>query len=204
MINITNQLNLPKEYKRSKEKLPEMGFPTRNGSIYRMQNSGTSAVVLACIVPEEVSMPFENPARLSQDLRESLLKEVGLIELNMDKNKKGHLYTYYIIKQHIQEYPGNYYMLNLNIKVGKNVYFINACFDEIGTTGMRDSIVFESLSRNGNSQEVLANWACDPYDSSYREGFLMNQSERKEFDDAFPEHPLTIARKLVEYVIENN
>ena len=44
----------------------------------------------------------------------------------------------------------------------------------------------------------------DPYDSEYREGFLMNFSERDIFDKKFPDHPLSIARKYVKWVLENN
>lgn len=32
----------------------------------------------------------------------------------------------------------------------------------------------------------------------------MNLSEKKDFDDMFPEHPLSKLRLLISYIIENN
>lgn len=91
---------------------------------------------------------------------------------------------------------GNEYSLNANI---------NASFAEEGITGMRDTMVYELFSReNPNRENPFDGWSCDPYDSSYEKGFLMNVSEKPEFDSFFPDHPLTKARDLVRYIIDNN
>lgn len=44
----------------------------------------------------------------------------------------------------------------------------------------------------------------DPYDENYKEGFLMNVSEDESMDEQFPDHPLSMLRKYVKWVIENN
>jgi len=47
-------------------------------------------------------------------------------------------------------------------------------------------------------------WVADPYDPTYMQGALMNLSEKEEYDEAFPNHPLSQARKIVKFLIENN
>ena len=59
-----------------------------------------------------------------------------------------------------------------------------------------DEIDVENLMENG--------WFCDPYDPDYKKGFRMNLSEKPGLDEMFPEHPLSVARALVKYVINNN
>ena len=77
-------------------------------------------------------------------------------------------------------------------------------FEEIGTTGMRDSLVFAALQNEGKIADDLNGWMQDPYDSSYEKGVRMNLSEKKEMDESFPEHPLSMARSLVQFINENN
>ena len=50
----------------------------------------------------------------------------------------------------------------------------------------------------------MERWTQDPYDPDYRKGFLMNRSEAQELDESFPEHPLSVARKLAEFIVTNN
>lgn len=47
-------------------------------------------------------------------------------------------------------------------------------------------------------------WFKDPYDPDWKMGFLMNTSENRMFDDAFPEHPLSMLRSLVSFIADNN
>ncbi|MDG1915637.1 MAG: hypothetical protein P8I55_13730 [Crocinitomix sp.] len=79
---------------------------------------------------------------------------------------------------------------------------------EIGTTGMREAVIFPKwmeenpdfkLDENGK----IMDWQKDPFHVEYREGTLMNYSERSEFDKEFPEHPLSeIRQKLI--LIQNS
>ena len=79
-------------------------------------------------------------------------------------------------------------------------------------TGQRDSIGImllmkykEQSGQPADMTDIMNNeWFRDPYDPEYRKGFLMNQSEKAELDSLFPEHPLSVARALIRYVVENN
>lgn len=77
---------------------------------------------------------------------------------------------------------------------------ISGYFDEIGTTGIRDVMVFEILRRKGKVNEDMESWTADPYDPSVKTGFLMNISEREQYDEIFPDHPLSVVRSLIRHL----
>ena len=69
---------------------------------------------------------------------------------------------------------------------------IQAFFEETGTTGIRESVVYEIYRRQNPvrlDDDPFAGWARDPYDETIREGSLMNLSEQEQFDEQFPEFP---------------
>ena len=99
-----------------------------------------------------------------------------------------------------------------DISCDDHVYFISGSFDEAGMTGQRDSICLmlhaKSKEQAGQAADLTDimehDWFCDPYDPNYTKGFLMNRSEVPELDSMFPEHPLSVTRSLVSFVVENN
>ena len=64
--------------------------------------------------------------------------------------------------------------------------------------------VFRSENPDEELDELMERWMQDPYDPDYRKGFLMNRSEVRELDEMFPWHPLSVARKLAEFIVTNN
>ena len=48
----------------------------------------------------------------------------------------------------------------------------------------------------------MSKWFADPYDSDFKHHFLKNKSEDEQFDEFFPEHPLSQARLLIKQIIE--
>ena len=71
---------------------------------------------------------------------------------------------------------------------------------EIGMTGLRDSMVFAKMLSARSVTVVIegapriADWAKDPYDSTYAEGNLRNRSDDERWDVEFPDHPLSRVR----------
>jgi hypothetical protein len=55
---------------------------------------------------------------------------------------------------------------------------------------------FDELSDNGFWQ--------DPYDPMLKKDYLMNDTERAEWDEMFPDHPLSKLREMTRFIIENN
>lgn len=73
--------------------------------------------------------------------------------------------------------------------------------------GARDNAILAMMAiRYGKSASELLRegWFRDPYDEDHREGFLMNASDNRLFYDMFPSHPLSILRKLIRFIAENN
>ena len=53
-----------------------------------------------------------------------------------------------------------------------------------------------------NPDNKNSKWWFDPYDKDYKHPFLMNLSEKEEYDELFPDHPLSQCRKFVKYITE--
>ena len=100
---------------------------------------------------------------------------------------------------------GVQYFMLLQIMYGHVVLNIKAFFDEKGMTGLRDTMVWEQLRREGIvSESDNSAWTFDPYDSQINRSYLMNLSEQEKYDSLFPGHPLSVCRQLAKYVIEQS
>lgn len=51
--------------------------------------------------------------------------------------------------------------------------------------------------------KIKAGWLKDPYDQNFREGTLMSIAEEAEYDQHFPDHPLTKVRIWMQELEEN-
>lgn len=97
------------------------------------------------------------------------------------------------------------YILNMNVEFNGKIKFINGSFVETGCTGIRESVILNSLvNEYGSMDEAFKHWNFDPYDKLIKAGILMNVSECEKFDKQFPEHPLSRCRELIESIIDNN
>ena len=177
---------------------PNVGCGIRNDECF--------GLIFAWIVAPEEAMDYDSVEDTVKDVRLSLMENMGLLECKNGLTAKGHKYIYAIrkIQETVQGLPKPEvsYLLNLNVNVG-----------EEGMTGARDSFGFAMFQnaikekypeKHFTTKEIMKMFFEDPYDSEYREGFLMNFSERDIFDEKFPDHPLSIARKYVKWVLENN
>lgn len=84
------------------------------------------------------------------------------------------------------------------------MWLINGSFCEEGITGYRDNIIYTTVMENINLNNPFDEWMYDPYDKNYIQGYLMNISEKPEYDLMFTEHPLSELRGYIKYIIENN
>jgi len=207
---------IPEQYSRiDSVQMVEMQMP--EGSIgYTIATGNATGIIVCFDVPPETSMPFDSPESLIEFLHGSMNDNQGIIEVRNGTCKNGGRYVYYIMKYWYGEdiIPSRIcgYQLNFNFEIGDQVFFISGSFDEVGMTGVRDSIGIELLAKAKEQSgqpadltDIMENeWFCDPYDPEYTKGFLMNKSEVSELDSVFPEHPLSVTRALVKYVVENN
>ena len=186
---------------------PKLGF--------QMQNDHCNGILVSFLVSSNEAMDYSSKENIIKGFHEAMTQNDALIECGVGKTEKGNSYAYRIFKSKI--YNGEdcriSYNLGLNIKVNRTHYYVDASFIEEGLTGTRDSIGFELFKKkleNENPdhdysiEEVLKYYHRDPYDPTIESDFLMNVYESKEFDDIFPNHPLSELRAYLSWVLEKN
>ena len=200
----------PKEFRKINRKIPEdFGLP-KDTLWLGMRTERTSAMLFCCPASREASMPFDDNDRIIREMHRDMRDNEGLIEVRNGLTKKGRKFVYIILKHSMISESGipqgNEYTLNINIQFENSIQFINSSFSECGMTGERDAMwmIIYSKAKNIEMNKALDTWQEDPYDPAYKMGFLMNRSEHEKFDEMFPWHPLSEARRFMRFIAENN
>jgi tetratricopeptide (TPR) repeat protein len=148
---------------------------------------------------EEPIASFDEAVELARD---ELEEDEALIELGLDETEEGQQ-CFWVLAKSPMEDSGMCYHLGMEF----GAVALHASFEEGDPTGQRDAVVYEierQAGNVGNGKDPLVGWSSDPYDPSVSGELLMNLSEQRKYDEVFPEHPLSRARKLVDFVIANN
>jgi hypothetical protein len=74
--------------------------------------------------------------------------------------------------------------------------------EERGVTGVRDAVLFDEKLRSGEvhlnpDDGDITGWMKDPYDVTRTSGLARNLADDDEYDQRFPDHPLTRARSFM-------
>ncbi|WP_027379872.1 hypothetical protein [Chryseobacterium daeguense] len=103
-----------------------------------------------------------------------------------------------------QPESGMTYLASVTIPFENYSFVVKIQAAEVGTTGMRDSVILSQLLASGEVTfgEGIEDWFADPYDPDFKEGTPMNKSEQEKYDAEFPEHPLSIARASIVKAIQ--
>ncbi len=145
----------------------------------------------------------QNLDMLKNFYRKSISKSNGgLVEVSLlDVNNIPSIKTIFKVPQ---PESGMTYLAAVTIPFENYSFVIKIQAAEIGTTGMRDSVILSQLLASGEVTfgEGIENWFADPYDPDFKEGTLMNKSELEKYDAEFPEHPLSIARASIVKAIQ--
>ncbi len=99
-----------------------------------------------------------------------------------------------------QEEYGMIYIASLTLPFEDYSFVVKIQTVESGMTGLRDSVILNKLLESGEvlfENQEIKNWFSDPYDSDFKQGVLMYKSEDEKYDNEFPDHPLTIARRMI-------
>lgn len=196
-IDILKILDLPKDFQ------PVRNRPTDpvNCESFMMQNSNTATLLQVYPIEVGEAMPFRNPQAVIDGIHQTIKDNQALIEVEngfFDKST----FIYSIVKTlHEQKFTGVQYFMLMHILIEGRVYAVRGFFDEIGMTGARDNTVWPMLVKLKEiDPEKNEGWNRDPYDKSLKRAYLMNISEERRFDNLFPEHPLSVCRKIIEHV----
>ena len=188
IINGTT-ISIPEYY----QKVDSMPDDPEDSIPFMVQTGNAMCFALIFPVDESKSLPRTKDSLIS-GIRQFLGKNQGLIRVEVAED---HVYS--IVKT-LKEPSGVQYILTYQKFLPEFILNIQAFFEEIGTTGIRDSVGYEMCRRQdlvGTEDDPFAGWAKDPYDDTIREGALMNLSEQEQFDEQFPEFPLSMCREFV-------
>lgn len=90
------------------------------------------------------------------------------------------------------------YLGSLIIPFESYSYVVKVQAEEVGMTGLRDSVVAAKWSVKNKGRASLSKgpdgFLRDPYHPELTEGTLMNVSDEECYDSDFPDHPLTRVR----------
>ncbi len=186
-------MNVPDDYVQMN---PLPGDPV--GSIsFSKQTNNAACLAMYAAIPSEQALPFNSREEVIMGIRNSLAQDQGIIEVTTGITQAGKKYIYSIVKTVNRGSIGVQYSLMMHIGYfASHVFQVEGFFDETGYTGGRDTAVFAILQRGNKIGPNYEGWAEDPYDPQFQQGILMNASEKEDYDNAFPEHPLTQARAL--------
>ena len=187
---------LPEDYQQL-QSLPD--DPKGSVTYGKQTDSAVCIATLFQVSPEE-AMDFNGKSDLIEGIHRTLAENQALIEVDAGIRKSGFPYIYSLIKTHTEE--GVQYFLLMHLKMPSFIAAVRAFFIESGITGLRDATVYELYSREHpdfNPDE----WFYDPYDPELKDCYRMNIAEQEQYDELFPDHPLSQCRRIIRHFKEN-
>lgn len=178
------------------QKVDSMPGDPENSVPYEVQTPNAGCIAFVSAVGFERSLPRDID-ELTGGIRHFLADNQGLIKVVSEND-----YVYSIVKN-LKDPHGVQYILTYQKFYKDFILNIQAFFEEAGTTGIRESMVWAML-RNENkvdADDPMAGWAEDPYDATITNGALMNLSEKEEYDELFPGFPLSMCREFINCII---
>jgi len=187
------------EYYQQVQSMPE----DPEGSVPLMvQTESSMCFVLVFPTGSGDRMPYDQEAVIG-GIREAMADNQGIIEVEADASASSP-YVYSIVKD-LGGQDGRpdslQYILTMDIGAPNGTVHVQGFFDAIGTTGLRDTLIYSTLRNEGKVGPDLDGWMRDPYDPEWEYGKPMNLSEQRCYDALFPDHPLSMARALIECMV---
>ena len=187
-------VSIPSYYQR----VDSMPDDPENSVPFMVQTENAMCFALLFPSDESNALPREKESMIA-GIRQYMGPNQGLIRVEASEDR-----SYSIVKT-LKEPGGIQYILTYQRFYPDFILNIQTFFEEIGMTGIRDSMVYELFrqrNHGGRDEAPLAGWAKDPYDDSISEGALMNLSEQEQFDEQFPGFPLSMCREFVQVLEE--
>ena len=133
-----------------------------------------------------------------------IAKQSGAAIIEVERPEIGVCPTTRVIIK-VPQNPGMTYIGSITLPFRDFSYVLKAQCEEQGLTGIRDAAVSGEKMAAGEitldtETGILRGWLRDPYDSFLNDGFEMNLSEGDEYDDRFPDHPLSRLRRLLDHL----
>lgn len=173
---------------------------------YQKLTPDASCVVACFKTTKEKAMDPDCLKEMIGGIHSVLTDTQGLIEVKAGTAARGWKYIYSIIRDVSEEAASTgrvVYTLRLNIFTEERILELLGSFEEIGDSGLRDSIGRNMAEAAGLLKMGAEDdgWRSDPYDPLYKKGIPMNLAERAGLDGLFSHHPLSQAREFAHAVI---
>ncbi|WP_020394801.1 hypothetical protein [Thiolinea disciformis] len=134
------------------------------------------------------------------------LQQMGIVECDV-LEKAGTKLVRVVGKVMNPARPGMIYIASLAIPLRDKSFVFTLHAQEGKLTGLRDNVILNRLLSQGQitfdpKTESLKAWAQDPYFATYQGPCLRNLSEDKQYDQEFPDHPLSKVRFRVDELLK--
>lgn len=179
---------------------------TSGENIWNWSDGNGVSMQLQCIGPDkELSNFLSDEAALRKYFRDNLSSQgIGVVEC-ASIVISGVPSAKVIGKIIIPGEPAQY-IASLSIPLKDRSYVLSLYAREEGITGLRDTTVLTNYLSENDEEDLLdedgtiSGWACDPYFPEYEGPSLRNQADSEQYDDMFPEHPLSKVRTRINEV----
>lgn len=185
--------------------IPQFGWERveDTSSVLRLVNADQTIVIGKNFFEMRPDIPTVKDIELLCRFFRDMLSDsnTGIVEVDIkQKNNLSFTSTIFKIPQHES---GMTYTGSLIFPFESCSFVLKVTAAESSPTGMREAIVGNKLLAKGEvnlTEKGIEGWAFDPYDSKVQSGVLMNKAEAPEYDDEFPDHPLSRVRKLMKQI----
>lgn len=195
--------------------LPAGSVQTADSSALSMKGEGYFTLMSMYASPQNDVMQFNQDERTISEIHKAGLDgNSGLLELQSLTTSHGINIVYRLVKRLISGNVGNNMSYILTIDIygdNRDIWRIQVMTASSNLLDVRNSAVRQQfmedrgispISGDQKQLNITTGWSYDPYDSNFTKGILMNLSERREYDDLFPNHPLSVARRILKEIIE--
>lgn len=134
-----------------------------NSVPFMTESPNARCLVLIYPITPDKRIPT-NQWRMLEGIRMYLTESQGVIEIGQGVNS-----VYSIVKTRLNSGVIQYSLTFQKIYSETDTLTVQAFFSEIGTTGLRESIVYEYCRREkivGTDEDPFFGWSRDPYDES--------------------------------------
>lgn len=199
-VDENSYFTLPEYY----QKIDVQPNDPKGTKAYGFMSENASCILTAYPIRPEEAMDYADEAGLIKGIHKSVDKNQALIEVGTGRTNWHKRYIYSIVKT-LKENGVQYFVLLHLQRFAEKDLCVKAFYDEQGVTGQREALVYAMLKSDGTLDKLggLDGWSVDPYDHSFKNDFLMNLSELEQFDESFPNHPLTMARQMIKQVVNS-
>lgn len=161
-------INVP-PYLRKMNSLPD---DPANSVAYGLETESCNIFMMTYPIGNQNAMPYGNEQAVINGIHNALSDSQGLIEVKSGNTQSQKSYIYSIVKSK-QNPSGMQYNLTMHINMNEYSFNIQVFCDEVGMTGMRDSVVIQKLINEGTvKMPNMDGWFKDPYDNSFKRDYL--------------------------------